>query len=228
MPYDERKSWHCFWLIDPLDGTREFVNRCPEFTVNVALIKRNRPILGVVYLPAIEELYFGAESCGAFYLRDCRKLCRVESSDSGGAQLIRQILADAVPLCPPRQGQEVASLTIMHSRSHSSSKEEEFIARIGASLGEVRTVPAGSSLKFCRIAQGSGDVYPRFGPTMEWDTAAAQCVVEQAGGEVMDITTGSSLRYNKPELRNASFIVLGARLKAAPGQRNAVLNALKT
>ena len=115
----------------------------------------------------------------------------------------------------------------MHSRSHDSCEEEDFVARIRARFGQVETIAAGSSLKLCRIADGCGDLYPRFGPTMEWDIAAGQCVVEQAGGEVLEIGTLAALQYNKPELRNPPFIVLGPRLKANPDLRDAILQALR-
>lgn len=178
IPFDLRREWGCFWLVDPLDGTREFLKRNGEFTVNIALMEDRAPILGVVYAPAIDKLYYGARGVGA-----CRK-------EGGIVSPIRTAANDAGPV------------RIVMSRSHGSGEENLDRFTGGA---QCEFVYMGSSLKFCLVAEGSADFYPRIGPTMEWDTAAAQCVVEQAGGTVTDLS-GNAMLYNKPELLNPGFV----------------------
>lgn len=182
IPFEERSAWDTYWLVDPLDGTKEFIKRNGEFTVNVALIHRHRPVLGVVGVPAANVAYFAGEGCGAF---------RQEGE------------AAPVPIrvqLPPHQ-----PLRVVGSRSHGSEDMERYLA----GLGEHERLPVGSSLKFCRVAEGQADLYPRIGLTSEWDTAAAQCVVEQAGGAVVDLQ-GQSLCYNaKPCILNPYFLVYG-------------------
>ena len=181
-PYAERAVWSEYWLVDPLDGTKEFVKRNGEFTVNIALIRSNRPVLGVVHVPVQRTTYVGCEGHGAELRRDG---------------------ATGEPLCvtsesakPPR---------VAGSRSHPSDKLAAFLEE----LGEHELVPMGSSLKFCRVAEGQADVYPRLGPTSEWDTAAAQAVVECAGGSVLELD-GQPLRYNaKDNILNPHFVVFG-------------------
>lgn len=181
IPFAERSRWSRFWLIDPLDGTREFIKGNGEFTVNIALIDQGRPVLGVVHAPVLANTYFAAEGAGAW----------LQVHD-----------APAVPIrCtatarPPR---------VVASRSHITPELEALLARLPAHAA----LNIGSSLKFCLVAEGKADFYPRTGPTSEWDTAAGQCVVEQAGGSVTD-TAGQSLRYNtKESLLNPHFLVQG-------------------
>ena len=181
-PFDERRKWQCYWLIDPLDGTREFVNRNGEFTVNIALIEAGRPVFGVVHVPVQQKTYIGCEGYGA----DLR--------DRGGSPLEVRV-ADTSHM-PVR---------VVGSRSHRGASLDAFLA----SLGAHDFVPMGSSLKFCAVAEGTADVYPRLGPTSEWDTAAAQAVVEQAGGAVLQLD-GKPLSYNqKSDILNPWFVVLG-------------------
>ena len=170
-----------FWLIDPLDGTKEFIARNGEFTVNIALIDRGRSVLGVVYAPALDALYWGGAGLGAF----------------------RQHLGNTTPLrvAPHAPG---APCRVLASKSHLNAETQAFIDR----LGPVSLLQAGSSLKFCRIAEGAADLYPRLSPTCEWDTAAAQAVLEGAGGGVMDLQ-GRPLRYGKSEVLNGSFVAVG-------------------
>lgn len=176
-----RLGWPRFWLVDPLDGTREFVKRNGEFTVNIALIDAGEPVLGVVYAPALEILYFAARGAGAFRTRN-------------GVR--EPITTRRPPARPPR---------ICASRSHRGDSLDAMLSR----MGDHDLVSIGSSLKLCLVADGQADCYPRLGPTSEWDTAAAQCVVECAGGQVVD-TAGHRLRYNKPEtLLNPHFLVVG-------------------
>lgn len=178
IPFAERSSWRTFWLVDPLDGTKDFLRRNGEFTVNIALIHDSRPILGVVCAPAIERLYYAASAAGAW------------RADSGSASPIRT--------CAPAPD----CTRIVISRSHAARGED--LSRF-CGPGRQERLVMGSSLKFCLVAEGSADVYPRTGPTMEWDTAAAQCVLEQAGGVVTD-HDGHPLRYNKPSLLNPGFV----------------------
>jgi 3'(2'), 5'-bisphosphate nucleotidase len=182
VPFPERRRWRRFWLVDPLDGTKEFVNRNGEFTVNIALIEDHMPVLGVVYLPVNGLCYFAARDHGAF------------RQESGAA-------AEPIAVSAGIEG----PVRVVGSRSHAGASLQAFVER----LGEHTLVSFGSSLKFCMVAEGRADIYPRLGPTSEWDTAAAQCVVEQAGGRVVDIK-GERLSYNtKESMLNPHFLVLG-------------------
>jgi 3'(2'), 5'-bisphosphate nucleotidase len=172
-----------FWLVDPLDGTKEFLNRNGEFTVNIALVRDSLPVLAAVHAPALGTTYVGQRGLGAWRIRN------------GGAP---QPIAVSAP-----QGE----LRVVASRSHS----DERTAALLQQLPPKQVVSAGSSLKFCMIAEGSADFYPRLGTTMEWDTAAAQCVLEAAGGRVVQCD-GTSLRYNKKNWRNPHFLAMGVWL----------------
>ncbi|WP_111748014.1 3'(2'),5'-bisphosphate nucleotidase CysQ [Salinisphaera orenii] len=184
VPFATRNDWDEYWLIDPLDGTREFVNGKDEFTINIALIQDNRPSLGVVYAPALERCWFAAETVGAF-----------EQRGDNPPQPIQTSVADPAK---PR---------VLASRSHRSDAVENILAR----MADYETVSIGSSLKFCLIASGEADFYPRLGPTSEWDTAAGQAVVSVAGGGVTD-TAGYEMEYNQTEsLLNNAFIAYGDR-----------------
>ena len=179
--FEERGQWQRYWLIDPLDGTKEFVNRNGEFTVNIALIDSHRPVFGVVYVPVQDKTYLGCEGHGA------------ELRAGGNVAPIRVAGTSSTPV------------RIVGSRSHRGSSLDTFLER----LGETDIVPMGSSLKFCVIAEGRADIYPRLGPTSEWDTAAAQAVVEQAGGKVLELD-GKPLSYNaKEDILNPWFVVIG-------------------
>jgi 3'(2'), 5'-bisphosphate nucleotidase len=179
IPYGERSRWSSHWLVDPLDGTREFVSRNGEFTVNVALIEQHRPVLGVVHVPTQDVTFSGLQQLGAF----------------------KQIAA-ASPIRIQTQRPATQPLRIVSSRSHAAERADEY-QRI---LGPYTLVKVGSSLKFCIVAEGAADLYPRFGNTSEWDTAAGQAVLEAAGGIVVDLQ-GRSLRYNtRAELLNPHFI----------------------
>lgn len=182
LPYEERSESETYWLIDPLDGTKEFIKRNGEFTVNIALIHQSQPVLGVVYAPALDTCYFASEGCGAF-----KKV---------GNEEPQQIYVRA--RAPER-------LTVVGSRSHQTGDLAIYLSRLGEH--DLRSV--GSSLKFCMVAEGIADLYPRIGLTSEWDTAAAHCIVEAAGGGVTDLR-GNPLRYNtKASLLNPYFLVFG-------------------
>ena len=181
VAWAERAAWRRYWLVDPLDGTREFVKKNGEFTVNIALIEDGVAVFGVVYAPALDELHYGVLGLGAF-------IC------DGG---IRVPIASRRPAAAP--------LHVAASRSHMDARSAAAIER----MGEVTLLGMGSSLKFCRMAEARLDVYPRFAPTSEWDTAAGQCVLEAAGGAVITLD-GQPLRYNsKDSLLNPDFLALG-------------------
>jgi 3'(2'), 5'-bisphosphate nucleotidase len=184
VPFESRSAWRRYWLVDPLDGTREFVKRNGEFTVNIALIEGHAPVLGVVHAPVLDVTYAGGAALGAF------------KQVAGGDRLPIHVATRATP--PVR---------VVGSRSHAGDSLARFLANLDAH----ELVRMGSSLKLCLVAEGVADVYPRLGPTSEWDTAAAQAVVEGAGGAVTD-TAGQPLRYNaKAELLNPQFLVFGDR-----------------
>ena len=181
--FAERRQWQRYWIVDPLDGTKEFVNRNGEFTVNIALIEDNRPVLGVVHVPVQGKTYVGCKGIGA-QRRD----------------------GDNAPVTIEVAGTSASPARIVGSRSHRGASLDAFLEAIG----EHDMVPMGSSLKFCVIAEGGADLYPRLGPTSEWDTAAAQAVVEQAGGSVVTLD-GKPMKYNtKADILNPHFFVIGA------------------
>ncbi len=208
IPYDERKNWEYFWLVDPLDGTKEFIKRNGEFTVNIALIHKTRPVLGVIYVPVKDVLYFAAEGIGAY------KLASVQAGKPASLQAVTparwelaSLLEKAAKLPLPKDPDR--PYTVVASRSHMSKETEDYLDKLRAEHGEIEIISAGSSLKFCLVAEGLADEYPRFGPTMEWDTAAGQAVVEGTGGSVLSLVTNGQLAYNKEELLNQYFVVGG-------------------
>jgi 3'(2'), 5'-bisphosphate nucleotidase len=183
IPYEERSAWSRYWLVDPLDGTREFVSRNGEFTVNIALIENHQPVAGIVYVPVREALYYGSRHSGAW-------------------RSVKNAAPERIRVSRVQQ-----PLRVVGSRSH---RDAEF-AKLLPRLEPCELVSVGSSIKFCLVAEGSADFYPRFGPTSEWDTAAAQAVLEAAGGAVMNID-GSPLQYNtKASLLNPGFLAVGDR-----------------
>jgi len=185
-PFDERKNWKQFWLIDPLDGTKEFIKKNGEFTVNIALIENGVPVLGVVHVPAQNKTYYGAKGVGAFVFTDHQS----------------PITNHFVTHYSNKQ-----KVVVVASRSHLSNETMQFVEDLKAQGKEVDFLSSGSSLKFCLVAEGAADVYPRFGPTMEWDTAAAHAVVMYTGKKVINYETKQPLVYNKENLLNPWFIV---------------------
>ncbi len=186
IPYEERRHWSCYWLVDPLDGTRQFVKRNSEFTVNIALIQNGEAVLGVIWVPVMQLFYSAAKACGAFKWRvHENKNQRIQS----------------------RPFHECC-ITVAGNRGYKSEAFQKFIANLDRPY---QLLIMGSSLKSCRVAEGEADIYARFGPTGEWDTAAAQCIVEEAGGLVTDLQM-KPLRYNtKDSLLNPDFLVFGDR-----------------
>lgn len=184
IPYETRSQWQRFWLVDPLDGTKEFIKRNGEFTVNIALIEDGKPVAGCVHVPCLSTTYVAIKGEGAFSTRD------------GGFP--EKIEASAFHL-------QDEGLRIVCSRSHMSPEVEAYITL----FKNPQTVSMGSSLKFMLVAENKADIYPRLAPTMEWDTGAAQIIVEEAGGNVINQETQEPLQYNKENLRNPHFIVFG-------------------
>lgn len=180
-PWEERRHWHRFWLIDPIDGTKDFTQRTGEFTVNIALIENGEPTLGVVTAPALKEAFWGAKGEGAYKRDRTGKVHRIQVAE-------------------PRPVKRVVA-----SKNHLNDETRAFIDQ----LGEHETLQAGSSLKFCRIAEGRADIYPRMGPTSEWDTGAAHAVLLAAGGNVKQVD-GSALVYGKENVLNPHFIAAGS------------------
>ena len=178
IDYEERKHWNTFWLVDPLDGTKEFIKRNGEFTVNIALIENGAPVLGVIYAPATKKLYYGIKGQGAF------------KKENGSVHKIEV-------------NKKADNWIAVGSRSHSAPEEEAILSKYPVKS----TVSIGSSLKFCFLAEGQADIYYRHGPTMEWDTAAGQAILESAGGKMLDYQS-RSFEYNKKSLTNSSFICL--------------------
>jgi 3'(2'), 5'-bisphosphate nucleotidase len=184
MPFSERSRWARYWLVDPLDGTKEFLSRNGQFTVNIALIDQHAPVLGVVHVPVSDTTYRGLTGSGA-------------SRQRGTGQL------DAIRVAP----RSADPVRVVGSRSHRGDSLDGFLAR----LGRFELHSMGSSLKLCLVAEGAADVYPRLGPTSEWDTAAAHAVVLAAGGEVCQLD-GAALRYNtRAELLNPHFVAFGPK-----------------
>ncbi len=177
LPFEVRRHWQRLWIVDPLDGTKEFIKRNGEFTVNIALVEDGTPVMGVIYVPVKEQLYYGIQGEGAWKQEP------------------------KTQLCPPRP------YTVVASRSHLSPETETFIEALRREHPDLQLVSSGSSLKICLVAEGRADIYPRHAPTMEWDTAAGHAIALAAGCRVVDATTGEPLTYNKEDLHNPWFIV---------------------
>ena len=196
IDFKERKDWNECWIIDPMDGTKEFVNRNGEFTVNIALLRNGVLEIGVIYAPVLNTLYF----------TDQDTLVAYKSSVAWDQEYaIDQVIAQSVKLTPQKDAQQ---LKIVASKSHLNQETKDYIE--SASQKDSRTlemVSVGSSLKFCLVAEGKAEVYPRFGPTMEWDTAAGQAICEAAGVQVTSMEYGLPLQYNKEDLYNPFFLV---------------------
>lgn len=198
IPYAERSQWNRFWLVDPLDGTKEFINQNGEFTVNIALIEGFTPVIGVIYIPVTGVLYFATSETGSFRSTIDHKITNPETATF--SELIK--LSVKLPLLKDRP------VTIIGSRSHQNPENTALIQKISAFYKNVQVVNVGSSLKFCRLAEGSADYYPRIGPTMEWDTAAGDAIARYSGAKVINYYSHQALLYNKENLLNPPFIVI--------------------
>lgn len=192
--FDERSGWQTCWIVDPLDGTKEFIKRNGEFTVNIALVENGNPILGVIYVPVTKTLYYTSE--------DSKKAFKVVVSSE--EETMEAIFANASEIKPATS--EASPIKIVGSRSHLNEDTAQFISEVEKN-NDVEIVSKGSSLKFCLVAEGEAHIYPRYAPTMEWDTAAGQAICQAVGLTVMDTTTKKPLRYNKENLLNPYFIV---------------------
>jgi 3'(2'), 5'-bisphosphate nucleotidase len=197
IPYHDRKLWTHFWLVDPLDGTKEFINGNGEFSVNIALIQDGSPVMGVVYVPVSGILYYGSAMHGSYRI-NCN------NKDIGAINKLTELkrISERLPVNHERY------ITIMGSRSHQTPENSKLINSISQHFENVNIVNAGSSLKFCRLAEGAADIYPRLGPTMEWDTAAGHAVCKYAGNLVLDYDTREEMEYNKENLLNPWFIAI--------------------
>lgn len=193
VSYDTRKDWKHLWIVDPIDGTKEFIKRNGEFTVNIALIENQKAILGVIFVPVSGELYLSTLEIGAFKVLVNLKDYNVDTLLSS---------ANKLPL-----DRADKTFTIVASRSHMSTETEDYVNEMRQKHGNVKLISKGSSLKLCMVAEGQADCYPRFAPTMEWDTAAGQAICEHAGFEVMDWETQKRMLYNRKELLNNWFLV---------------------
>ncbi|QQE79197.1 3'(2'),5'-bisphosphate nucleotidase CysQ [Alicyclobacillus sp. SO9] len=193
ISYDERKGWEYLWVVDPLDGTKEFIKRNGEFTVNIALVHMGRPVLGVIYAPVLDVLYYAKADVGSFKLENAKEA------------ITDATVLDKKSVKLPYKRQD-GKMNVVASRSHMSPETEEYVAKVREKYGDVEMDSAGSSLKLCLVAEGQAEVYPRFAPTMEWDTCAGHAIVEQSGGTVRHPESNETLRYNKSDLLNPWFI----------------------
>ncbi len=195
IPYEVRKSWETFWMVDPLDGTKEFIKRNGEFTVNIALIKNGQPILGIIYIPVQKTLYFGSKETGSI---------KVEGIDEKNEPSLEYYISAGKKL-PINDKNKI--FTIVGSKSHMTTETEDYINSLKNKYGAIDVLSRGSSLKICMVAEGKADEYPRFAPTMEWDIAAGHAVVKYAGGYIRNYKTKNEISYNSESLINPWFIV---------------------
>ncbi len=194
IDYEQRKNWVKFWLVDPLDGTKEFINRLADFTVNIALIENQIPVFGVVYVPAKQELFFASKEFGSFQCNNIIKKYNTLNDLINSSQKL--------PLKKNNFNYKVIA-----SKSHFNKETEDFIEKLKTEYPDLELINVGSSLKLCAIANGVADIYPRFGPTMEWDIAAGHAIVKYAGGKVVQAENHQEMIYNKENLLNPYFIV---------------------
>ncbi len=195
-PFEERSGWERYWLVDPLDGTKEFIKRNGEFTVNIALIEKQTPVMGVVFVPVHKQLYFAEKQTGSYKIENV--------SDKDNFSSLDKLLARAEKI---EANRIIKNFRIVGSRSHLSPETRDYFKKLQQEYGEAEVVIKGSSLKICMVAEGKADIYPRLGPTMEWDTAAGHAIALYAGCSVLQFDSGESLVYNKPDLLNPWFVV---------------------
>jgi len=207
IAYEKRKRWERLWIVDPLDGTKEFIKRNGEFTVNIALVEYGQPVIGVVYAPVHRLLYFALRHEGAFKLQnpESARTAAEPQTRSGSQELLQSLrqVGERLPIAQPSD----RPFTIVGSRSHGGPELKNFVEEKRREHGQVDFISAGSSLKICLVAEGKADMYPRLGPTCEWDTAAGQAIAESAGAKLLDFKTGEPLRYNRADVLNPWFIV---------------------
>ena len=191
LPFEERKEWNRMWVVDPLDGTKEFIKKNGEFTVNIALVENGTPVLGVIYIPVTDILYYGIVGEGAW-----------KETPSNSPSMGRT--KESLPI-DGKVGR--GSFVVVVSRSHMSPETEEYISQLRKNHDKIQLISSGSSIKICLVAEGTADSYPRFAPTMEWDTAAGDAIARAAGRQVVNIQTSQPLLYNKEDLHNPWFLV---------------------
>ena len=211
IPYKQRKRWETYWLIDPLDGTKEFIKKNGEFTVNIAIIRNRKPAGGVIYVPDKNVLYYALNNLGSFKSDSIDDIESVIRQSTGPAtEIVTEAMENIIDASTALPVKDSANrpFTIIGSRSHASPELEAFVEEKRQEHGEVEFISAGSSLKLCLVAEGKADIYPRTGPTMEWDTAAGQAIAENAGCKVLQYDTSDPLTYNKEDLLNPWFVVL--------------------
>lgn len=197
MDYEVRQAWDTLWIVDPLDGTKEFIKKNGEFTVNIALVEKAVPVSGVIYVPVTRELYFASYTIGAYKMEQAT----IADADLPLDELIKK--SRKLPLPQPEKNDFV----VVASRSHLSPETADYIHRLETEHKNIRTISSGSSLKICRVAEGRADIYPRFAPTMEWDTAAGHAIARAAGKNIYHTDETTPLSYNKKDLLNPWFIV---------------------
>jgi 3'(2'), 5'-bisphosphate nucleotidase len=203
-PFADRRSWEQFWLVDPLDGTKEFVKRNGEFTINIAFVEGRIPVLGVVYAPVLDLLYFASDDIGSY---------RLEGFSDLAAEIPADLVGRATKLAPRAplvldEEKKHKKIMVVGSRSHSCRDFDDYVQELEQRYAEqIEITTIGSALKPCYVAEGKADIYPRFGPTMEWDTAAAHAVVRGVGKRMTAYDGGTELIYNKEVLVNPSFLV---------------------
>lgn len=200
LPYATRKNWEQLWIVDPLDGTKEFIKRNGEFTVNIALVEKNQPKMGVIFCPTLKILYFADYSIGGAF-----KIIFDEQKKIFDFTLDELIeMSRKLPLNKINE-----TFTVVASRSHLTEETKAYVSNIEKQVGQIQFVSRGSSLKLCMVAEGAAELYPRFAPTSEWDTAAGQAIVENAGGKVILTDEKAPMRYNKENILNPWFLVVG-------------------
>lgn len=192
--YHIRKNWNTCWMVDPLDGTKEFIKKNGEFTVNIALIKDAKPVLGVIYIPESKTLYYTITSENKAYKTVLKDHKFTENMFKDNIEIMRDKIIDD-------------EIKVVGSRSHKSKETEMFVQSLKQKFKDVSFVSSGSSLKFCLVAEGKANIYPRFAPTMEWDTAAGHAICNALGLKVMQVDQDEELCYNKKDLLNPYFIV---------------------
>ncbi len=198
--YEERKNWDQLWVVDPLDGTKEFINRNGEFTVNIALAENGEPTIGVIFSPIFKDLYFASKDLGSFKLD---RHTYIENIEKFPSLTLEEIISLSVKL--PLQ-QLPAAHTIVASRSHPNVETKHYIQNRKQEKEKVELIYTGSSIKMCLIAEGKAHEYPRYGRTMEWDTCAGNCILKYAGGEIISLEDNLPLRYNKENIENPHFL----------------------
>ena len=198
--YETRKNWQKLWLIDPLDGTKEFIKRNGEFTVNIALIEYDKPVIGVIYSPVFKNLFFALNGLGSFKINPHNVISLINTNK---LDCLKTILNSAQQLPTVNKPK---NYTVVASRSHLSTELNSHIKQLESKKGTINLINTGSSLKMCLVADGEANEYPRFGTTMEWDTAAGHCILNNANGTIISTETNLPLTYNKQNLKNPNFI----------------------